>query len=272
MTSEIFNFNRFWNYFLFDLKQMWRNHTGPAVFIGGLGVIVYVIWVLLSLLFTQSWTGPSLAARAVIFIVALLILVLYQSRTYGYLTDKQKGSAWLMIPASSLEKFISMLLITLLVIPLLFVVVFLVADSIICLADPTVGASLVGTAMHGMSALSSEMPELSGSMFINLSTGTIIAFIIVGLASNFLYFLLCGICFKRYKILGGIGLVFAFEVLLSILASIFFPIWSENLVYLDEVSAGQMVTRTVNWSLTVSILVTLGLAAGIFYRIKTLKH
>jgi hypothetical protein len=92
------------------------------------------------------------------------------------------------------------------------------------------------------------------------------------LASNFLYFLLCGICFKRYKILGGIGLVFAFEVLLSILASIFFPIWSENLVYLDEVSAGQMVTRTVNWSLTVSILVTLGLAAGIFYRIKTLKH
>ncbi len=272
MTSEIFNLKRFWNYFLFDLRQMWRNHSGPAVFIGGLGVIVYVVWVLLSLLFTQSWTGPSLGARIMILFTALIILVMYQSRTYGYLTDKKKGAAWLMIPASSFEKFLSMLLITLIVIPLLFVTVFFLADSLICLADPTVGDSLVGTAMQGMNAFANKVPELSDSLFINLSAGSIVSILLVGFISNLLYFLLCGICFKRYKILGGIGIVFALEVLLSILFNIFFPIWSENLVYLDEVSAAQMVSHTFNWVLVISILIALGLAACIFFRIKTIKH
>ena len=30
MKSEVFNGSRFWNYFKYDLVQMWRNHMKAA--------------------------------------------------------------------------------------------------------------------------------------------------------------------------------------------------------------------------------------------------
>ena len=86
MKSEVFNFSRFWNYFKYDLKQMWRNHSKPALFIGGMELLLYVVWVLLALVFTGHWTGPGLAARCTVFVIAFTVLELYQTRTYGHLT------------------------------------------------------------------------------------------------------------------------------------------------------------------------------------------
>ena len=37
--NETFNFSRFWTYFKYDLKQMWRNHSKAAILIAGAGVI-----------------------------------------------------------------------------------------------------------------------------------------------------------------------------------------------------------------------------------------
>ena len=163
MKSEVFNFSRFWNYFKYDLKQMWRNHSKPALFIGGMELLLYVVWVLLALVFTGHWTGPGLAARCTVFVIAFTVLELYQTRTYGHLTDPQKGSAWLMVPASTLEKFISMMLITLIVIPVLFFVAFFAIDSILALVDPTVGNSILGMGVNGFQGLMDELAGASGS-------------------------------------------------------------------------------------------------------------
>jgi hypothetical protein len=56
--NETFNFSRFWTYFKYDLKQMWRNHSKAAILIGGASAIFYVIWLLCSLVFAQHWTTP----------------------------------------------------------------------------------------------------------------------------------------------------------------------------------------------------------------------
>ncbi len=273
MTSEIFNFKRFGNYFRYDLKQMWRNHSKPAVFIGGLGLIVYVLWVLMGLVFSGGhWDSPETGARISVFVAAFIVLVLYQTRTYGYLTEKQKGSAWLMIPASSLEKFISMLLITLIVIPLLFVVVFLAIDSILVLLDPTLSQTIAGSALGELQDAQARLSESQSSTFFTPSGGIVTVLIILSLVSSLLFFLLSGLCFKRYKILGGVGVLFALEVVISILASVFIPDWARTLVDLDEVNAAQAVGRMFNWSVAVSALIAIGLAVGIYYRIKTIKH
>ncbi|MBR5063392.1 MAG: hypothetical protein IKX05_01610 [Bacteroidales bacterium] len=193
MKSEVFNFSRFWNYFKYDLKQMWRNHSKPALFIGGMGLLLYVIWVLLALVFTGSWTGPGIAARCTVFVIAFTVLELYQTRTYGHLTDPQKGSAWLMVPASTLEKFISMMLITLIVIPVLFFVAFFAIDSILALVDPTVGNSILGMGVNGFQGLMDELAGASGSSLVHLSMGTVIWIWIFGFIDNYMYFLHCGI-------------------------------------------------------------------------------
>ncbi|MBR1570965.1 MAG: hypothetical protein IJ651_09575 [Bacteroidales bacterium] len=272
MKNEVFDFGRFWNYFKFDLKQMWRNHSRPAIVIGGMGLIVYVIWVLMGLIFGGGvWQGPSLGARIVVMAVAFIVLMFYQTRTYGYLTDRRQGSSWLMIPASSTEKFVSMLLITLLVIPILFVVVFFCVDFILSIADPTVGQSILGAVFSADLSALGDMSQ-SESMFMNFSKGPMAALMVISLINNFLFFLLCGLCFKRYKILGAIGVTFAVEVVLSILGSIFIPMFADNLVYLEEESAFQMMNGVLNAVLVFSIVVVLALAAGIFFRIKTIKH
>lgn len=271
MKKDIFNFERFWNYFKFDLKQMWRNHAKPALFIGGMELMLYVIWVLFALIFTGSWHGPVLPARIALFTVAFTVLELYQTRTYGYLTDKQKGSAWLMIPASRMEKFVSMLLITLIVIPVVFLVVFFAVDSILSLLDPTVGSSIVAVAMGGFQEFLDALQSAGGTFFA-MSTGSMIAWWLLSLACNFLFFLLCGICFKRYKILGGLGILFLLSIVLSIFVGVTVPAWSENLVYLEESQAVDFVNKTLTIGYCVLSVITVGLATGIYYRIKTLKH
>jgi hypothetical protein len=272
MKNEVFDFGRFWNYFKYDLKQMWRNHSKPALFIGGMELLLYVVWVLLALVFTGHWNGPVLAARITVFVIAFTVLELYQTRTYGHLTDPQKGSAWLMVPASTLEKYISMMLITLIVIPVLFLVVFYAVDSILALLDPTVGDSILGIGVNGLQGLMDEMAGISGSSLVHLSFGNIIWIWIVGLIANFLYFLLCGICFKRYKILGGIGILFLLSIVMSIIAAATIPAWSENLVYLEDSQAADFMARTFRWISVWTVVLAVGEAVGIYYRIKTLKH
>lgn len=272
MKSEIFNIGRFWNYFQYDLKQMWRNHSRPALFIGGMELLLYVVWVLLALVFTGNWQGPMVAARVSVFVVAFTVLELYQTRTYGHLTDPRKGSAWLMVPASATEKFISMLIITLIVIPVLFLVVFFAVDSIIALLDPTVGDSLLGAGIGGLQMLMDEVGKSSGSMLVNINAGSMVGIWIVGFVSNFLFFLLCGICFKRFKILGGIGIIFLLSILLSIISVATVPSWSENLVYLEKQQAAAYVMSTFRWVFWCTLAFAILEAVGVFYRIKTLKH
>ena len=98
--SEIFNFKRFGTYFLYDLKQMWRKHSRPAIMIGFSIAIFYILWVLFGLVFSQNWSAPSIEFRVMMFTVAFTILEFYQAKTYGFLTEKKAGSAWLMVPAS----------------------------------------------------------------------------------------------------------------------------------------------------------------------------
>ena len=143
MKSEVFNGQRFWSYFKYDFTQMWRNHVKAAIGIGLSGLILYVITVGFNLIFGNGWQGPGLAARLVVFIVAFTALELYQTRTYGYLTDKRKGSAWLMNPASTFEKWLSMMLMTILVLPFLFLGVYFVSDLLVAAFDPTTGESIL---------------------------------------------------------------------------------------------------------------------------------
>ena len=104
MTNEIFQGQRFWTYFKYDFIQMWRNHVKAAVGIGLAGLIAYFVVVLFNLTFNGTWQGPGIGGRFVVFVLAATALELYYTRIYGYLTEKRKGSAWLMLPASTFEK------------------------------------------------------------------------------------------------------------------------------------------------------------------------
>jgi hypothetical protein len=271
--NEIFDFNRFWTYFKYDLKQMWRNHSKAAIMIGGASAIFYVIWVMMSLVFTQHWSSPVIYARMGVFMLAFAILELYMVRSYGYLTEKKAGSNWLMIPASKAEKFVSMLLMVCIVIPVLFFVVYFVIDGFLSLVDPTYGQALFtgftdtyGKLIDGLAAIGAESP-------IVFTPSSLVFPTIVSVCCNFLYFLLCGICFKKNKLVGAIAILFGLSLVLSILTGLIVPHFAANLNYdLDEMQIAAWMTRLMNAAVIISCLLTIGLGWGVWRRIKTIQH
>ena len=273
--NETFEFGRFWTYFKYDLKQMWRNHSKAAILIGGASAIFYVIWLLFSLVFVQRWTTPPIEARLVVLCLAFAVLELYQVRTYGYLTDKKAGSAWLMVPASKTEKFVSMILTTTLVLPLLFFVVYFLIDGFLSLVDPTYGKALMtgflstySEMIEGLSALGS-----SGELPITFTPSSLIFPLVVSMFCNFLYFLLCGICFRKNKLVCAIAILFGLSLALSMVAGIFLPGIIKNFPSdPDETQLASWAVGLANAANCFTCLLTVGLGWGVWRRIKTLQH
>ena len=271
--NEIFDFNRFWTYFKYDLKQMWRNHSKAAIMIGGASAIFYVIWVLMSLVFTQHWSSPVIYARMGVFVLAFAILELYMVRSYGYLTDKKAGSNWLMVPASKAEKFVSMLLMVCIVIPLLFFVVYFILDGFLSLVDPTYGQALFTGFTDTYGKMIEALSDIGAESPIVFTPSSLVFPTIVGVFCNFLYFLLCGICFKKNKLVGAIAILFGLSLVLSLLTGIIVPHIAANFNYdLDDMQIAAWITRIANASIIFTCLLTVGLGWGVWRRIKTIQH
>ena len=267
MTSEIFNGRRFLSWFKYDLKQMWRNQMKVALGIGLSGLIFYALVISYNLLVNHVWQGPAGEGRVLIFIFAFIALELRQTATYGFLTEKSKGSAWLMTPASTFEKWVGMILMTLVVIPVLFFVVFFGVDWLLCLIDGSCGEAIITTASTTFSKYAAAFA--AGDAWI--STGSLVWIAIVSFFANFLYFLLCGICFKKHKVLFGLAIMFALSMGSSIIMS---PIMGANPDAMEDLFNGGFETAqaTINWFAAITSVLAVALAGGIYWRLKTIKH
>lgn len=271
MQKNFFDFQRFWTYFKYDFKQMGRNHVKAAIGFGFAGLIVYFLVVLFNLIFNGTWQGPGGESRWAVFVLACIALPFYYTRTYGYLTDKRKGSAWLMLPASTFEKWLSMMLLSLILLPVLFFASSFFVDWLICLLDPTVGKSMISTLTGKASDINSELVILNETYSTSWGIGSIAWPVAMSFLSNLLYFLLCGLCFKRNKILGAIAVSIGISMVLSLIFSGLGSFGPEELeTMVDETPAS--VQTILRWCTAIGALIAAGLSAGIYYRLKTLKH
>lgn len=272
MTNEVFNGQRFWTYFKYDLTQMWRNHVKAAIFIGLSGLILYVIGVSWHALFDHVWMAPGFPARVAVFGIACFALELYQTRTYGYLTERRKGSAWLMLPASTFEKWLSMILMTLVVIPVAFLGTYIAVDAILKLADPTYGELLIGAAQSALESLQNSLVEANNQYSTTWNLGFMIWPALAGFCTNFLYFLLCGISFKRHKILWAFIILFLLSSVSGVITTMLGMENSIDVDIDDFAQAESMIRHTISWVTAGGFALAACLAGGIFYRLKTLKH
>ena len=270
MKSEVFNGQRFWTYFKYDFTQMWRNHVKAAIVIGFSGLILYILGIAFNAVFRNVWEAPSLVARTVVFLLAAFALELYQTRTYGYLTDRKKGAAWLMIPASGFEKWLSMLLMTLVVIPVAYLGTYTIIDSILSLADPTYGQLLVSAVADTVQKAQGDLAEANNEYSTTWNLGFMFLPAVIGYICNFLYFLLCGISFRRNKILWAILILFGVSILFS---TVMTTLGLQTHYDINDLAEAETVIRHIIHLTTVfSAVLAAGLATGIYLRIKTLKH
>ena len=266
MTNEVFNCRRFGAWFKYDLKQMWRNQMKAAIGIGLSGLILYAIVISFNLVVHQTWQGPNADGRIAVFVIAFIALEFLQTRTYGFLTKKSKGSAWLMAPASTLEKWTGMMIMTLIVIPVLFLVAYFGVDWLLCSIDHTLGNSIISDISGVVSNYRASL--VAGTDMVGI--GSLIWILIATFCVNFLYFLLCGVVFKKHKIIWGLVVMFVVSMLLSLIGNASLNMDIE--ISSREMLAGSAPSEMINRIAAISTVIAAGLAGGVFYRLKTIKH
>lgn len=297
MKNDIFNFRRFGKYFASDFRTCLANYGLSLITISILfQLVLYAVSVGMNILLDHQWDGPDMGLRTFVCGIAMLcITVTMPVKCYGRLTEKQYGSFWLTLPASRLEKFISMILLTCIITPLAGGILFLGVDSIICALDPTCGKSL----MAGFCELVRNMGELTGEIDqirLNLGIGVHVEAgaegpdIMKQLSSPWLYadeifgitlpFLLGAIYFKSGKTVKTFLCIAAFSMLTSAIMGPFITKYSLELLNNaanEEAIISEMLNSGIFRHLAVIDTITdtvmnLALFTGIWFRIKNLKH
>lgn len=218
--DNTFKISRFGKNFVYDLKRQWKNIGMLMLIFSLFPIIFYMIYMFFAAMFDGGLMkifigleidGPAGGTRFGVFaVMSTIFVMLFPSRAYGEITNKEKGSEWLMLPASRLEKFTSMMLISLIVIPLVYVVVYFLSDAFVCLLDKSCGDSLMSFRIN---------KEIGSSDFVIPANGFwILASSIVG---NAIVFLLGGLIFKKWKVVGTVLVLFALQMVFSGLLSVF---------------------------------------------------
>ena len=279
--KEIFDFRRFGKYFVADLKGCAANYGLSLLLTSLTGVMAYLISAVLSLCVSGHWSSLEGEFRFAVFCVAAVVLVVTMPvKCYGNITDRRSGSSFILLPASTFEKYLSMLINCIIIIPGLFVGIYLSLDWLLTVLDPNLERStseVFGKAFSLLMAGSEELAELTPqSLQINPFSG------IDDVVTTIMVFLLGALCFKRSKTAKTILTLMAVGIAVSLIVSPIAVHWFSNHFQdftpevLNGAEAMELFTGTfktlqvVDTILDITILAGL-LAAG-YLRLKTIKH
>ena len=293
MKTDIFNFRRFGKYFASDIKTCWANYGLSLLTISLIvPVILYVVLTAFNLILTSSWNGPDMGFRTFAFCLAMFcIVVTMPVKCYGRITEKQYGSFWLTLPASRLEKFISMFIMTCIIVPLAGIVIYLGMDAVICALDHTCGNNLFTGGvelirkMHDAQEITFNLMDeqmtvedaaIAQQVVSQISTPWIYMDEIFGIT---LPFLLGAVFFKKGKTAKTILALFAISTATSIIMTPFLTDWVVEITNANN--AGTLMDSFFNNGLFKNLVlldtisdaaINIAMLTGIWFRIKTLKH
>ena len=287
--NEVFNIKRFGKYLASDAKGCAANYGLSMLLISQMGLIIYAGTVIMGLLFNGEWSGPELGFRFTVFAFsALALMVTMPVKCYGRITEKRFGSEWLMVPVSGFEKFLSMTVMTVFVMPLAVCGVYLGLDAILCALDPTCGNGLFSS----FKGMIDKFVEISIASDSDMTQYTALAEFVRQVSCPWLYvddiigmflvFITGAVIFKKSKtvktILAYIGICLALGMIATPFASSAFQSFASQSFTIDTPEAINALFNhaifkhaalfdTIN-----DTLVNIALLTIIYFRIKTLKH
>ncbi|MGN0188731.1 MAG: hypothetical protein ACI395_04375 [Candidatus Cryptobacteroides sp.] len=279
--KEIFDFRRFGKYFVADLKGCAANYGLSLLIISLSGVMTYLISGVLSLCVSGHWGSLEGEFRFAVFCVAAIVLVVTMPvKCYGSITDRRGGSSYILLPASTFEKYLSMLLNCIVIIPGVFAAVFLSFDWLLTVIDPALERStseVFGKVFSLIMAGSDELAELTPkNLQINPFSG------IDDVITTIMVFLLGAICFKKSKtaktILTLMGVGIAVSMVISPIAVHWFSSHFQEFTpeVLNGAEAMELFTDTFKTLEVVDTILDITILAGLlvatYLRLKTIKH
>ncbi len=262
--NRTFDFNRFGKYFLYDLRNAGNRFRVSLLVAALMPVIGFVVAEIFSLTLNGHFASVPEPCRYFAAIVGITIAILAgPARIYGPITDKRSGSDYLLLPASVFEKWLSMMLVCILVLPVCLMAVMLAGDALLTLCF---GSHYASSYLADILVRSFHID--AGEVSFNLFAIGYFNWI-----SNVLVFTLGAICFKKSKVAKTLLASMLVGIVLSTVLSIaggnaFFS--SDSIFDIDD---PYMIASGINHILNVcyaAAIILLG--AAIYLRLKTIKH
>lgn len=270
--DNVFNINRFGNYLLYDLRNA-RNYFGLSMLICGFfPVLVFVIFEILLKVMFGEWVHAGIPLQISSMAISFFIVFLtFPVKAYGRLTDRKAGSSWLMLPASSFEKWLSMIVITCIVVPVCLSGLMLLSDQVLSISFPNLWASPVLKEMADANASVLELTD--GLVSFNFP-----AILCYEWFTNILCFTLGSLVFKRAKVGKTFLALFVIGTVMGWVCTLTFglPYFSVGTYSINSSSSADDITsvvRNINTLVNgISVFYAVLVGAGLFWRIKTMKH
>lgn len=269
--KKYFDFSRFGKYLGYDLVNAKNRYGLSAMITGVLLAVVFVFFQLFSLLFLGSFEQFPLPVKIISFACIMVVMtVAAPVKLYGFLTEKRAGSDWLLIPASSLEKFISMLVVLCIVLPLTVLVTSGLTDIILSAIFPTVYGDSIILNLKDIAVKTANF--FKDNDHISVTTAGY-ASLLLNLWQPILIFALGAMIFKSGKVSKTILVCFLIASVLSWLIFICFSGFDME-VYLENLQIStERAQFLVNTYTNISYFLFFGVVMGaMYYKIKTLQH
>ena len=265
--NNIFDFKRFGKYFAYDLRNAKNYYALSLLILGTLPISIFVIYELFSLIFTQQFQEIHVSVKYAQFFIAFTVAILGAgTKLYGKLTEKRAGSNFLMIPASTFEKWLSMSLIVCIVLPVCLFVLQLGSDALVSLLFP----NTYGNRFFELIPLQLVKDTLADEgLSINMP-----AIFFLDWCETVLTFTLGALCFKKNKVAKTILCLFGLSMILSTIGMI--AVGSNGTMYFNwfnQFDSPIEAVRALNWFISITFTIFIGgMLGGIYYRLRTLKH
>lgn len=273
--NNVFSAKRFGKYFLYDLGNAKNNFGLSLLILGFLPVIIFAVTQLMLLLSGNTEVTDPDAMTATRIITAITVVaamaIACPVKLYGAVTDKRAGSSFLMLPASIFEKWLSSMLIVLVVVPVLASLLYLGSDALLALIFPN---------RFGESILSMDiariMEEEMGNYSVSFNGW---GWLYAVWCPYALAFFLGALLFKKGKVgktilaICALGMVTSFLMWggVSILGhfSENIHVWFET----DDLIQGEKVIKTVIGTVKLFLALQVAALMGLIYwRFRAIKH
>lgn len=267
--NNIFSFGRFWKYFIHDLKNAKNYFLLSGIIIGIMPVLTYLVFEIFNVVALGHWQAGNVALQVISFALVLILgAYIFPAKVYGRITDQGAGSSWLMIPASTFEKWLSMMLICLVVLPVFLAVLCFGSDALLSALIPNYGRSMMFYALESDSIIADTIGE---GIELNLP---LLAF--CEWTESILPFVLGAVLFKRAKV----GKTFLALMALGMVSTpVFTFIFGTSHIGPDVIESVvnsvsvQQIFHKINIVISVYYLVFAVLLMALTYlRLKTIKH
>ena len=282
--NNTFNINRFGKILKHDGLNFFPNFILALAILWAIPVVIYLFTALMP---TEETTHvyDAMARINVIDFLLRITIIIAPAMLYKTCNDSRKGIGYAMLPASTLEKFLSMVIYCVIVTPIIYLAGALAIDSILALINgPYEGfaASMYFNkfAQIDYSVTQHQMNELldaSWPLFIeNLSPTFMTILSLLGTLMLSSIFMFGNMIFKKRKTGKMIGIL----ILLSIIFMIIFINYVANhetiFNQINEDNFSEFIERLIyimmNVAMYTEIIISALMLFGVYRKIKTQKY